>query len=263
LRNWSKRVPLVQLDGITKSFHIEREPTTAYRSIRRQLTGLFRPRNSFYALRDINLSVAAGEKIGIIGDNGSGKTTLLKIIAGLYKPSSGSVQVRGEITLLAGLGIGMIAELTVRENIFLYGAVYGMTREKVKDVFADIIEWAELHDFEDARLKTLSSGMKTRLAFSVTRYIDKEIYLWDEALTAGDRHFQAKCQTVFLEYQRSAKTFLVTTHDLAFVRTFCDRALWLHKGLLMGFGEPDFIVDQYQSEARMGADETEVLARML
>jgi ABC-type polysaccharide/polyol phosphate transport system ATPase subunit len=263
LRNWSELAPVVRLEGVAKTFQIERESTTAYRSVRRQLTGLFRPRDCFYALRDITFSVVAGEKIGIIGDNGSGKTTLLKLIAGLYKPCSGNLQVRGEITLLAGLGIGMIADLTVRENVFLYGAVYGMSREKISSVFDDIIEWAELWNFEDARLKKLSSGMKTRLAFSVTRHIDKEIYLWDEALTAGDKHFQTKCQSVFSEYQQSAKTFLVTTHDLAFVRKFCDRALWLHKGRCVTFGDPERIVNQYQTETRRGAGEPKVLARVL
>jgi ABC-type polysaccharide/polyol phosphate transport system ATPase subunit len=105
--------------------------------------------------------------------------------------------------------------------------------------------------------------MKTRLAFSVTRHIDKEIYLWDEALTAGDKHFQAKCHNVFKEYQQSAKTFLVTSHDLSFVRKFCDRALWLHKGRLIDVGDPERIVKEYQSGARIGADEPKVLARVL
>jgi ABC-type polysaccharide/polyol phosphate transport system ATPase subunit len=263
LRNWSEAVPVVRLEGITKFFQIERERATAYRSVQQRLAGLFHSRDTFYALRDIDLSVSVGEKIGIIGDNGSGKTTLLKIIAGLYTPSSGSLCIRGEMTLLAGLGIGMIADLTVRENVFLYGAVYGMSREQVKDSFCDIIEWAELEHFEDARLKTLSSGMKTRLAFSVTRHINKEIYLWDEALTAGDKHFQIKCQSVFLEHRRSAKTFLMTTHDLSFVRNFCDKALWLHKGRRMGFGDPERIVEQYQSQTRIGTDEPKVLARVL
>jgi len=263
LRNWSDASPIIRLEGITKCFQIERERATAYRSVLKGLAGLFRSRDTFYALREIDLSVFMGEKIGIIGDNGSGKTTLLKIIAGLYAPSSGNLRIQGEITLLAGLGIGMMADLTVRENVFLYGAVYGMSRNSISNEFEEIIEWAELRNFENARLKTLSSGMKTRLAFSVTRHINKDIYLWDEALTAGDKHFQTKCQSVFLEHRQSTKTFLVTTHDLAFVRNFCDKALWLHKGRRMGFGEPERIVEQYQSQTRIETDGPKVLAGVL
>ncbi len=263
MRNWSDTGPAIRLEKVTKCFHTERDRATAYRSVRKRVAGWFRSGDTFCALRDIDLSVTTGEKIGIIGDNGSGKTTLLKIIAGLHTPTSGTLEVKGEITLLAGLGIGMLTELTVRENVFLYGAIYGLSRQKVCDVFDDIIEWAELEQFADARLKNLSSGMKTRLAFSVTRHIDKEVYLWDEALTAGDKNFQAKCKNVFLEYQQSRRTFLVTTHDLGFVRDFCDKALWLHKGRLMAFGDPDEIVDQYKSCERIEPDAPKVFAGVL
>jgi lipopolysaccharide transport system ATP-binding protein len=197
------------------------------------------------ALFDISFDVSRGERIGIVGDNGSGKTTLLKIVAGLHKISGGEIDVRGRVTLVASLGVGMMEELTVAENIFLYGAIYGLGRRTMSQRQAEILEWAELEGFAQSRLKTLSSGMKTRLAFSALRHIEEDIYLLDEVLTAGDKNFMHKCEQVFAGYKKTQKTFLVTTHDLKFVRTFCEKTLWLHKGCQVGFGKTEEIVDQY------------------
>ena len=163
---------------------------------------------SFFALNDINIEISKGEKIGIIGNNGSGKTTLLKVIAGMYEPNGGLVYVNGKVSFLAGFGIGMVDELSVKENVFLYGAIYGMERNKIKERFHEIIEWAELQDFVKAKLKTLSSGMKTRLAFSAARYIETEMFLIDEALSAGDKNFKLKCQEFFKSSRKSDKTML-------------------------------------------------------
>lgn len=235
----------ILVDKVAKTFPIGTQRATVYRALHRQLSRTSHLPNTFFALKDINIEVLKGEKIGIIGNNGSGKTTLLKVIAGLYKPSRGRIRINGEVTLLAGVGIGMLDELGVEENIFLYGAVYGMERKKIEEKLPEIIEWAELQDFAGAKLKTLSSGMRTRLAFSAARYIDKDSYLLDEALTAGDKNFKDKCAQVFEEYNKTDKTFLITTHDLAFVKNFCVKTLWLHKGQQMEFGETEHVLQQY------------------
>lgn len=241
----------IRADKVTKTFSLERNRATTYRALQRRL--LRRPDHSgtFIALDCVDVEMLKGEKIGVIGDNGSGKTTLLRLVAGLYKPNSGQVYVKGEATLLTGLGIGMMDELSVEENVFLYGTIYGLERKQIKEKLPEIIEWAEVGDFVGSKLKTLSSGMRSRLAFSVTRHIERDIYLLDEVRTAGDKSFKEKCDDVFESYKRSDKTFLVATHDLNFVRTFCTKTLWLHKGQKRAYGESETVVHQYLNQGSM------------
>jgi ABC-type polysaccharide/polyol phosphate transport system ATPase subunit len=255
---------VVRLEGITKTFPIERHRSTVFGSLRQRLSWRLRHKQTFDALRDIDLTVFERDRVGIVGNNGAGKSTLLKIIAGLYTPTAGRVFTRNEMSLLAGHGVGMVGDLTVEENVFLYGAIYGLSRKTLSRAFADIIGWAELRGFEAAKFKTLSAGMKTRLAFSVIRYIEPDIYLWDEALTAGDRNFQAKCRAVFEGYKQGGKTFLVASHDLAFVQEFCDKTLWLHKGRRKAFGATEQILKQYsQYQPEVNPETGETIARML
>jgi ABC-type polysaccharide/polyol phosphate transport system ATPase subunit len=201
---------------------------------------------TFNALSSIDLTVYRRDRVGVIGNNGSGKSTLLRVVAGLYQPTSGAVEVRGDRTLLAGLGVGMLDELSVEQNIFLYGAMHNVTRQDLRDKFDEILRWAELIEFRHAALKTLSTGMRSRLAFSVMRYFTSDIYLLDEALSAGDRVFQEKCEDVFLDYERTGRTMLIATHDLLFVEAFCNKALWLQKGKQMSFGAPEEVIPLYQ-----------------
>jgi ABC-type polysaccharide/polyol phosphate transport system ATPase subunit len=153
--------------------------------------------------------------------------------------------VAGDVALVTGLGIGMLDELTVEENIYLYGAINGMAREEIRARLAEIIEWAELGAFRMARLKTLSTGMRSRLAFSAVRHVDARIYLMDEVLSAGDRNFKLKCEAVFEDFRESARTFVVAAHELEFIRGFCSKVLWLHKGRQMAWGEPEEVIGQY------------------
>jgi len=197
------------------------------------------------ALKDISLDILRGEKIGLIGNNGAGKTTLLKMIAGLLRPDQGQLSIRGTSTFLAGYGIGMLDDLSVEENAVLYGAIYGIHRRRVLAVMDELLDWAELTDFRNAKLKTLSSGMHTRLAFSVTRYIERDLFLLDEALSAADRSFQRKCESVFADRKKGNKTFVIATHNLDFVTDFCEKALWLHHGRCMAFGPADKVVEAY------------------
>src|SRR5262245_16777055 len=167
---------VIRLEQACKTFPADRRRFTVFGALKSQLRRNG-SRELFYALRDINFQMSRGEKLGLIGDNGAGKTTLLRLIAGLYQPDGGSVTVQGEVSLLAGLGIGMLDELTVEENIFLYGMIYGMESNYIRERVPEILEWAELKNFVGSKLKHLSSGMKARLAFSTVRYIEKDIYL--------------------------------------------------------------------------------------
>lgn len=200
----------------------------------------------FYALSDITIKVEKGEWLGVIGHNGAGKTTLLKLIAGLLQPDGGKVILNGSITYLSGYGVGMIEELSVVENIFLNGAIYGISKKVIGANLNEIIEWAELQNFTKTKFKHLSSGMRSRLAFSTTRYLDADIYLLDEALSAGDSRFQEKCGEVFEGYRSNGKTFMIAAHSFDFIEKFCDKTLWLNKGEIKAFGETEKILEQYK-----------------
>jgi len=237
----------IHIQNLSKVFPLNEKKNTAFSSLKRQiLPGFTPPHVSLFALKDIHLEVFQSEKVGIVGENGAGKTTLLKIIAGLSKPTQGQVLVDGEMIFLAGLGIGMIEDLSVRENIVLYGMIYGLERFAIREKIQEILEWAELQEFAESRLINLSSGMKSRLAFSITRHFDKDIFLLDEALSAGDKNFREKAKAIFLEYKKTKRTFVVATHDMEFIKTFCTKAVWIHKGQIQANGNPEDVVEQYQ-----------------
>jgi len=239
---------VVRISQLSK-FFVRNGQHTLYRLLKGKLVGNNADSQSFAALNDINIEIMRGEKVGLIGNNGAGKSSLLKVIAGLYAPSSGEIRVTGEVTLLSGLGIGMLDELSVEENIFLYSAICGLERKKTKKNLQEIIEWAELQGFERAKLKTLSTGMNTRLAFSITRHIESDIVLMDEALSAGDKTFRKKCEGVFENYRNNDRTFVFASHDLEFVKKFCTRTLWLQKGQQLALGDTDLVLQRY-SEAK-------------
>jgi ABC-type polysaccharide/polyol phosphate transport system ATPase subunit len=238
---------VVRLDALGKTFHSDRRRLSVFGLLKHGAQKHLGSKNLFYALKDIHFETNRGDKVAVIGDNGAGKSTLLRLIAGIYEPDIGEIDIKGEVTLLAGLGIGMLEELSVTENLFLYGMIYGMERKQIEVALPEMIEWAELQNFTESKLKHLSSGMKARLAFSAVRYIEKDIYLFDEALAAGDKNFKEKCASVFRGYKETDKTFFVATHDLKFAKTFCNKALLLHKGTQMAFGEPEAIVAQYEN----------------
>jgi ABC-type polysaccharide/polyol phosphate transport system ATPase subunit len=236
---------IIRTKNVSKVFAIKRSNETMFVALKRYFFNSSFNSKTFSALSDINIEVSKGDKIGIVGNNGSGKTTLLKIIAGLYRPNQGEVYINGDMILLSGLGLGMIDELSVRENTFLYGAIYGIDRQKIKEKLQEILDWAELGDFVEAKLQTLSSGMRIRLAFSTLRHFETDIFLLDEAFTAGDKNFKKKCEAVFESHQNSNKTFMIATHDLDFARMFCTKTLWLHKGKQMAYGETEKVLQLY------------------
>jgi len=221
--------------------------------------GLFRPhlrerREQFWALRDVTLTVESGESFAIIGPNGAGKTTLLRLLSGIYRPTSGSVSVRGRIAPLLALGLGFNAELSGRENIYINAALFGLTTREIRAVEASIIEFSELTEFIDAPVKTYSSGMQLRLGFAIAVHLRAEVFLIDEVLAVGDERFSQKCRRRFDEERAAGRTFLVATHDLGFVEERCDRAALLIGGRVVVVGTAKETVQAYRDQlARLDA----------
>lgn len=235
---------VIQLTDVCKVFN----PDTGRTPLLGVLKGVFgngQPSQQRYSLCNVNLTICDGERIGLIGNNGAGKTTLLKLIAGLYRQTSGQIRVNGRITFLAGFGIGMLDEMNVVDNVYLYAAIYGVDRERVRVNLDEIISWAGLDEFRQAKFKHLSSGMKVRLAFSTTRYFDADIYLLDEALSAGDQSFRKKCEQVFVEYGEKHRTMLTASHNMAFIEEHCEKTIWVENGEIMAFGETAEVVAKY------------------
>lgn len=231
--------------------HVWREFPPAHR--RRTLFSLLRGRETpdgpaahpVLALQDICLAAERGEKLGVIGNNAAGKSTLLKLLAGLLRPTRGAIRVQGERVLVTALGTGMLDELSVEENVVLYGSFYGVDRNRMRGLLPEILDWAELVGFQGAELRTLSSGTRARLAFAVIRHIETDVFLLDEALSAGDVSFKSKCREFFDGPRNRERTFVVATHEMEFVRSFCSKALWLHRGRQMGFGPSESVVAAY------------------
>src|SRR6266545_3486577 len=214
----------------------------------RSLIRDLRPDETFAAVRDVTFTVPRGRTLGVIGRNGSGKSTLLKLVAGITKPSSGTVKVNGRISALIELGAGFHPEISGRENVFINGIMLGLSKREVTERFDEIVEFAEMRDFIDAPVKTYSSGMYMRLGFAVAIHVDPEILLVDEVLAVGDEGFTHKCLDKFAEFKRRGKTILLVTHSLGMVERFCDEALWLDAGRIKGSGDPKRIVGAYLTD---------------
>ena len=206
----------------------------------------------FWALRDIELSIATGDIVGIVGRNGAGKSTLLKILARIVTPTLGRVGVRGRVGSLLEVGTGFHPELTGRENVFLNGAILGMSRSDIKKRFDEIIAFAEIDSFLETPVKRYSSGMAVRLAFAVAAHLEPDVLIIDEVLSVGDQAFQRKCLGKASQLGSQGRTVLVVSHNLAAVANLCHRAILLKDGRLIADDVPERIIDQYLSEMRSG-----------
>jgi lipopolysaccharide transport system ATP-binding protein len=204
-----------------------------------------RIREPFYALRDINLEVHAGEAVGIIGRNGAGKTTLLRLITGITQPTRGSVNVNGRVSALIELGAGFHPDLTGRENIYLNGTILGLTRKEIADRFDQIVAFAELEKFIDTPVKRFSSGMYARLGFAVAAHTDPEVLLVDEVLAVGDRNFQEKCFDFILTFVKGNHTTVFISHNMYAIEQLCSRVVWLEEGRVMEIGTPREVLPRY------------------
>ncbi|MCD8220151.1 MAG: ABC transporter ATP-binding protein [Ruminococcus sp.] len=199
----------------------------------------------FWAVKNVSFQLKKGELLGIIGTNGAGKSTLLKVISGIMIPTKGTLSVNGSIASLLELGSGFDGELTVKENTFLRGAMLGYTREFMNDTYREILEFANLEDFEDQMFKQLSSGMKSRLAFSIACLVKPEILILDEVLSVGDGAFRQKSEQKMMEIIQGGATTLLVSHSLAQIRRLSTKVLWLDHGELKAFGDTKPICDEY------------------
>jgi ABC-type polysaccharide/polyol phosphate transport system ATPase subunit len=207
-----------------------------------------------HALQNVSFDVPDGTALGIIGNNGAGKSTLMRAMAGILPPNEGRIEVNGRISPLLSLGVGFNANLSGRENIILGGLASGLSRKQVAARAEEVTDFADLQDFIDAPMRTYSSGMYSRLAFSVAVHMDPDILMIDEALSAGDATFKSKAAAKMAELQSNARAMFLVSHSMASVRQLCNDAIWLHKGKLMLRGTPDEVTAAYQKYVEVGDD---------
>ena len=237
--------PIIDASHISMCFQMDPNRTNSLKEWFVSLLSGKRVRQDFYALNDVNFQVYPKEVVGIIGHNGSGKSTLLKVISGIYKPTSGSVTVGARIVPMLELGSGFDMELSGRENIFLNGAILGFTKEFLNQRYQSILEFSELDSFIDMPLKTYSSGMMMRLAFSVATVVEPEILIVDEILAVGDESFQRKSHARMLELMGGGTTVLFVSHSLGQIKNMCNRVVWLDHGKVRMVGSSEEVCDAY------------------
>lgn len=240
----------IEVSGITMAFRMDKNRTT---NLKEYVVNLLRGKRrveTFRALDEVNFTVDKGEIVGLIGHNGAGKSTLMKIISGVYRPTGGKTKVHGRIVPMLELGAGFDADLTGRENILLNGAILGYSRAFLLPRVEEIIAFSELAEFIDMPLKTYSSGMLARLAFSIATVVEPDVLIVDEILSVGDEHFQRKSRARMLELMtNSGTTVLFVSHNLTQLREMCDRVIWLDHGRVRGIGSPGEICGAYEREA--------------
>ncbi|MBV1944020.1 ABC transporter ATP-binding protein [Streptococcus parasuis] len=235
----------VKVDHVSKFFKL---PTEASQSLRTTMVNRFKGIKGYkeqHVLKDISFEVEKGDFFGILGRNGSGKSTLLKIISQIYVPEHGSVTVNGKLVSFIELGVGFNPELTGRENVYLNGALLGFSREEIDEMYDDIVDFAELREFMNQKLKNYSSGMQVRLAFSVAIKAQGDVLILDEVLAVGDEAFQRKCNDYFVERKKSGKTTILVTHDMGAVKKYCNKAVLIEHGLVKAIGNPENVANQY------------------
>ncbi|GBG96554.1 ABC transporter ATP-binding protein [Lactococcus termiticola] len=235
----------VKIDHVGKFFRL---PTEASSSLRTTLVNRLRGIKGYkeqHVLRDIDFEVKKGDFFGIVGRNGSGKSTLLKIISQIYTPESGTVTVNGKLVSFIELGVGFNPELTGRENVYLNGAMLGFSTDEIDEMYDEIVEFAELEEFMNQKLKNYSSGMQVRLAFSVAIKARGDVLVLDEVLAVGDEAFQRKCNDYFLERKASGLTTILVTHDMNAAKKYCNKAILIEKGLIKVAGDVDDVANQY------------------
>ena len=234
----------VSVVGLSKTFRL---PHQQYSTLKERLLHPFGSStfDELKAVQDITLEIAPGEFFGIVGRNGSGKSTLLKCLAGIYRADRGSIAINGRLSPFIELGVGFNADLTARDNVIINAIMLGLTRRQARARFDAVLEFAELEEFVDLKLKNYSSGMTVRLAFAVAIQVDADILLIDEVLAVGDISFQQKCYEEFHRMQREGKTIVFVTHDMSAVERFCDRVALLERGEMVELGEPREVTRAY------------------
>ena len=236
--------PAIIIKNIHKEFVL---PQTKNSSIKHAFVNIIKRNKKTVqkVLDGVSFTINQGDFFGVVGRNGSGKSTMLKILAGVYQPTSGDVQLNGKLTPFIELGVGFNPELSGRDNVFLNGALLGFTRKEMEAMYDEIVAFAELEPFMDQKLKNYSSGMQVRLAFSVAIKARNDIMIFDEVLAVGDEAFQHKCIDIFEQYKASGQTVVLVTHDMETVKKFCNRAVLIQDGKIIKEGNPVQVADEY------------------
>jgi ABC-2 type transport system ATP-binding protein/lipopolysaccharide transport system ATP-binding protein len=248
----------VRVRGLSKRYRIysERRDSLRERFVSRRGSRY----EDFWALRDVDLDIPSGQTFGLIGHNGSGKSTLLKLIAGIHRPTEGAVDVRGRVAALLELGAGFHPELTGRENVYLSGAILGLSRRFIDARMDEIVEFAGVSQFFDSPLKVYSSGMAMRLGFAVASHVDADILLVDEAIAVGDEAFQRKCMEHIYRLRKSGTTIVLVSHSMSTVADLCDQALWLDHGSPQEIGPAPSVISSYLTEVNQQEATAEVVS---
>ena len=241
---------IIDVDHVTMRFNMPKEKVDnikeyLIKALKHQLRY-----EAFVALSDVSLKIERGEVVGIVGLNGSGKSTLLKLISGILEPSEGAVRTYGTISPMIELGAGFDMELTARENIFLNGSVLGFSRSFLKEKYDEILEFAELKDFEDVAIKNFSSGMVARLGFAIATLVKPDILIVDEILSVGDFLFQQKCERRINELMSGGTTVLIVSHSIDQIERLCNRVIWLEHGVTKMIGATEEVCGQYKLSER-------------
>ena len=237
----------IVVDNVYKTFNVYLDKAN---TIKEKLLFLFsrNRKEKREVLKGINLTVKKGEVVALIGTNGSGKSTLLKLMTKIIYPNKGKIETKGKLTSLLELGAGFHPDFSGRENIYFNASIFGLTRKEIDDRLEDIIDFSELRDFIDNPVRTYSSGMYMRLAFSIAINVDADILLIDEILSVGDKHFQDKCFNKMQELKKEGKTIVLVTHDLGAAQRLCDRTIWLSNGKIRMDGNTADVLEQYVKE---------------
>ena len=239
----------ISVNHIAKTFKL---PTESSNSIKQVFINRVKGIKGFReqkVLKDIDFQINKGDFFGIVGRNGSGKSTLLKIISGIYQPTTGNIQINGSLVSFIELGVGFNPELTGRENVYLNGAMLGFSKDEVSEMYDDIVEFAELNEFMDQKLKNYSSGMQVRLAFSCAIQAKSDILVLDEVLAVGDEAFQRKCNDFFESIKKDkSKTIILVTHDMSSVKQYCNQAMMIRNGGIVAIGSPEDVANEYSLE---------------
>ncbi len=239
---------MIHLQDISVRYRLIRERRSTFQS---HLINYFKGKRieaeTLWALKNISIDIPEGESLGIIGHNGAGKSTLLKVVSGVIKPVEGSVQVKGQIAPLIELSAGFDPELTGRENIYLNASILGFSRKEIDNKFDRIVEFSELKEFVDSHLKNYSSGMISRLGFSIATEVDPDILIIDEVLAVGDVSFKRKSMERILEFRKKGITIFFVSHNMDEIMTICSKVLWLDHGSKKMTGEPEAVISAYES----------------
>ena len=238
---------MIILKNVSMKFNLGVEKDNSLKMI---FINLFTPKKKkkkdyFWALKDIDFRINKGDVVGIIGANGAGKSTLLKVVSGVYKPTTGTVEVNGKISPMIELGAGFDGELTARENIYLNGAILGYSKEFLEEKFDEIVEFSELKDFLDVPVKNFSSGMVAKLAFSISTIVDPEVLIVDEILSVGDIKFQEKSKNKMMSMIEGGTTVLYVSHSIDSIKELCSKVIWLDHGKIIKMGNAKEICDEY------------------